>query len=294
MTSGHYRRFFCALVLAAALFGAQPARSQENLFSQDVETTKIAEGVYTFRHGFARNIFLVTSEGVIVTDPLSPTSARLMRQEIAKITDLPVKYVVYSHQHWDHVLGGKIFKDEGAAFVSHKNCAAHFERDPHPDLVPPDLTFEGNYTLELGDSKLELLYFGRNHGDCLTVMRPNGASILYIVDLVTPGRTSWATMPDYYPLDYVRTLKELEALANFDQMIAGHGLVPLAPKSAVTERRAYMEALMSAVKKEIDTGAPFNQIAGAIDLPEFRYLAGYDQNIKGNAERMVYYYLMGW
>ncbi len=293
MASGLLCRLFSFLIVAVALLSAQAARSQGDLTS-NVDTTQIAPGVYTFRHGFTRNMFLVTSEGVIATDPISPASARLLRQEIAKVTDLPVKYVVYSHQHWDHVLGGQIFKDKGAVFVSHNKCAAHFERDPHPDLVLPDLTFEKNYTLELGDRALELIYFGRNHGDCFVAMRPSGTSILFIVDLVTPGRTSWATMPDYAPIDYIRSLKELEALDGFEQMIAGHGLIPLAPKSAVTERRAYMEALMAAVKKEIDAGAPFNQIAGTIDLPEFKYLAGYDQNIKGNAERMVYYYTMGW
>jgi len=280
--------------LTCLLLGTSAARSENASPPPEVATTEVAPGVYTFRHGFTRNMFMVTSEGVIATDPISPQSARLMRQEIAKVTDLPVKYVVYSHQHWDHVLGGQIFKDEGAVFISHKNCLAHFKRHPNPDLVMPDITFEGNDTLTLGDRTLELLYFGRNHGDCLVTMRPGGTSIMYIVDLVTPGRTSWATMPDYYPVDYIRSLKELEALDGFDQMIAGHGMIPLAPKSAVTERRAYMEALMRAVKKEIDKGTEFNRIADSVDLPAFRYLGGYEQNIAGNAERMVYYYTMGW
>ena len=103
-----------------------------------------------FRYGYVRNIFLVTDDGVIATDPISPEAAKVYRAEIAKVTDQPVKFVVYSHEHWDHVPGGQIFKDEGATFISHENCAAHFEDLPNPDIVMPDITFSGNYTIELG------------------------------------------------------------------------------------------------------------------------------------------------
>ncbi len=53
------------------------------------ETTKVADGVYTFRFFFHRNMFIVTDEGVIVTDPLNPRAAKTMRAEKAKITDQP-------------------------------------------------------------------------------------------------------------------------------------------------------------------------------------------------------------
>ena len=58
------------------------------------ERTKIADGVYTFRYFFHRNIFIVTDAGVIATDPLNPRAAKIMRAEIAKVTDQPVEYVV--------------------------------------------------------------------------------------------------------------------------------------------------------------------------------------------------------
>ena len=51
------------------------------------------------------------------------TAAAAYIAEIEKITQAPIKYVVYSHSHFDHIAGGKPFKDLGAVFVAHKNTA---------------------------------------------------------------------------------------------------------------------------------------------------------------------------
>jgi glyoxylase-like metal-dependent hydrolase (beta-lactamase superfamily II) len=260
------------------------------------ETTRIAEGLYTFTHNGARNIFIVTPEGVIATDPISPKSAELMRAEIRKVTDKPVKYVVYSHQHWDHARGGKIFKDEGATFVSHANCIKHFHRHPNPDVIMPDMTYEGSrHDLKLGGRTLELYYFGRNHGDCMTLMRIPEEKILFVVDLVTPYGVSGGSglLNDYYPLDWIRSMQEIEATVDFERMIGGHG-VPIAPKDAFVERRRYIEAMYDAVKKEWEKGTNPFEIADKIDLPEFKHLRNYDALRARNAERFVAYFALGW
>ena len=117
-------------------------------------TEQLAENLYAFRYGPYRSLFMVTDEGVIATDPISPEAALQYRAAIAAVTDQPVKYVVYSHAHWDHARGGQIFKDEGATFVAQKRCVANFEDSPDPDIVLPDITFDANYSVELGGTSL--------------------------------------------------------------------------------------------------------------------------------------------
>ena len=58
------------------------------------KTTKVADGVYSFRFAFHRNMFVVTDEGVIATDPMNPKAAGILMKEIRKVTDKPVKYLV--------------------------------------------------------------------------------------------------------------------------------------------------------------------------------------------------------
>ncbi len=254
------------------------------------DTTDLGDGLYVFRNTGTRSIFMVTDEGVIATDPVSVTHAKLYREAIAELTDQPVKYVVYSHEHWDHVVGGQIFKDEGATFISHINCAKHFMDNPHPGIVMPDITFDDDYTLELGGHSLDLHYFGPNHGDCMVVMQPDSGDYIFVVDLVTSGGAPLGFMPDYAPHHWIRTLKEIEAM-DYKVMIGGHGSL-LSHPSAVTERRMYLEALMAAVKQAREAGG--RDLQKTVRLPEFSYLRGYEDRIEDNVRRIQMFYGIGW
>jgi glyoxylase-like metal-dependent hydrolase (beta-lactamase superfamily II) len=286
------RGFACAgaLLVAGAAWG-QAAPIPPGY--QERATTDLGAGVYTFGSFAARSLFVVTDAGVIATDPVSPEFASAFRAAIRQVTPKPVKYVVYSHQHWDHVRGGRIFKDEGATFVAHEKCLAHFKAHPNPDIVMPDRTVKGDDDIRLGGRHLRLFYYGPNHGDCMLVMQADGSDVLYVNDLVTPFSVGLGFMPDYDPGGWVDTLRRLEARTDWTRLVGGHG-IPVAPRAALTERRRFMEALMAAVKQGVDAGKSADQIAATIDLPEFKAVRGYDAQIGRAAERIYHYYTMGW
>lgn len=275
------------------LMTVNPALAQSlDIFKKT--TTEVAPGVYSYGAFSARSLFVVTTDGVITTDPVSTKNAADMRAAIAEVTDQPVKYVVYSHQHWDHALGGQIFKDEGATFVSHANCIAHFVRNPNDELVMPDQTVTGDSEITLGDKTLQLMYFGPNHGDCMLVMQVDGTDVIYINDLVTPYSVGLGFMPDYDPGEWVRTLRELEAMDGWTQFVGGHG-IPVAPKEALTQRRRYMDALMAAVREAIADGKRLEEVYDTIELAqEFQEMRGYQTHIRRGAERIYHFYTMGW
>jgi len=100
--------------------------------------------VYIFRNGNHQSIFVVTSEGVIATDPVAygrPQAGRSNVAEIRKVTDKPIKYLVYSHHHYDHVAGGQAFKDAGAKIVAHSK-AKSASRAQGPATPLPDEVFD--------------------------------------------------------------------------------------------------------------------------------------------------------
>jgi len=264
--------------------------------NQGHEVTQIGPGYYTFRHLGLRNIFLITRAGVIVTDPIDPTAARVMREEIRKLTPLPVKYVIYSHQHWDHVRGGRIFAEEGATFVSHRNCLAHFKDLPEPEIVMPTRTFSGDrHVIRLGERRLELRWLGINHGDCLIVMTPDHVNIPFIVDLATAGGMPLPFIADYSLHNWVRSLRELERWP-FEEYVGGHG-IPLAPKSRIAERREYLEALLQETRRELDAGTPLEQIPDVVAgrlRERFAHLRGFNGIVRDNVRRTLTYYGMGW
>src|SRR5688500_9365509 len=92
---------------------AQPAPAAPPFATTKVDGT---DNVYIFRNGNHQAMFVVTSAGVIATDPVGygrPQGGATYVAEIQKVTSQPIKYVIYSHHHFDHIAGGKAFKDAG-------------------------------------------------------------------------------------------------------------------------------------------------------------------------------------
>ena len=257
----------------------------------------IGDGVYVFRWWVYRNIFIVTDEGVIVTDPLNAKVANLLRSEIRKVTDKPVKYVVYSHNHHDHISGGSIFKEEGATFIAHKNVIKQLTDHPSPLTPLPDITFEDKYIVKLGNRTLELNYFGPNHGDSLVVMRLPKEKILFTADIVTPRRVAFRDMPDFWPDEWVRSLKEIE-LMDFDYVVSSHGPQTepaIDPASIVKEQRVYLEDLITAVKEAMDAGSHNPDVLRkTVKLPKYKDWQYYNEWLPMNIERIWAYHHMGW
>src|ERR1700722_16386399 len=139
--------FAAALVVAALAAGAQaqaPAQPQPAPAAQPARplyaTTKVTDNVYIFRYDNHQSMFVVTPAGIIVTDPISERrpAAKAYIEEIRKITQAPIKYVIYSHSHFDHIAGGKPFKDLGATFVAQRNAKTVLMERKNPDIVIPD------------------------------------------------------------------------------------------------------------------------------------------------------------
>src|SRR5262249_1718049 len=99
-----------AFALTVAVAAAQTPAPQFDL-------SKVTGLVSSFGSGFHRAVVVVKSDGVIVTDPINSMAAKNMMDEIRKLTDKPVKFVIYSHNHWDHIAGARIFKDQGAKII---------------------------------------------------------------------------------------------------------------------------------------------------------------------------------
>ncbi|RTQ98355.1 MBL fold metallo-hydrolase [Halomonas nitroreducens] len=297
------QRFFHLLLLISLFFSpvamSNSFPTQEPMGGQAFghSVKEIGDGLYVFRWWVYRNVFLVTDEGVIVTDPLNPRAAELLRDEIGKITDKPVKYVIYSHNHHDHISGGTVFEDEGAAFIAHENVQRELGDHPSPVIPSPDITFDDTYTLELGGRTVELSYFGPNHGDSLVVMRLPEEKILFIVDIVTPRRVAFRNMPDFWPDEWIRSLQEIEQM-DFDYVISAHGPADqpaIDPAAVVAEQRHYLEDLMAAVKEAMDAGTHSpDELKETITLPEYEHWRYYDEWLPMNIERIWAYYHMGW
>ena len=166
-------------------------------------TTKVdgTDGVYVFRYQGHQALFVVTPEGVIATDPIGerrPQAVTTYIAEIRKITQAPIRYVIYSHSHYDHIAGGKPFKDAGAIFVAHENAKTLLTARKNPDIVIPDETVATTRTITLGGTSVELNWVGKNHGLDTLIIRLPREKIIFTVDWIPINGIQFRGMADTY------------------------------------------------------------------------------------------------
>ncbi|HSL80552.1 MAG TPA: MBL fold metallo-hydrolase, partial [Pseudolabrys sp.] len=237
------------------------APAQQPMFA----TTKVdgTDNVYIFRYQNHQAMFVVTPAGVIVTDPISygrPQAAKAYLDEVRKITKAPIKYLIYSHHHYDHIAGGKVFKDAGATVVGHRRAKERLAQLKGLDVVVPDQVVDGKRTIKLGGTTLELVYTGRNHSDSSIVMLLPKEKILFAVDFNSLGSVpSRLAVNDSYPTEWEASLKRTLALG-WERMIPGHPGPGgrLGTRQDMEQQIAFMTDMAAEVKKASDAGKCFD------------------------------------
>src|SRR5947199_75413 len=214
-------------VLTVAFAGAAGAQTPPPPATTTIKVDG-TDNVYIFRYGGHQSMFVVTPAGVIATDPISyQRPAKPYIDAIKAVTDKPIKYVIYSHSHYDHAAGGKPFKDLGATFIGHRKLKERWDllkkqNSLLADVVMPDQVVDDKKVITLGGTALELDYVGRNHSDNMLVMRLPKEKIIFVVDFAPFQAVQFRDIPDNAsPIEFIDSLKKLAAL-DWDRMIPGH------------------------------------------------------------------------
>jgi glyoxylase-like metal-dependent hydrolase (beta-lactamase superfamily II) len=241
---------------------------------------------------------VVTPAGVIATDPigyLRPAAVTTYLDEIRKVTAAPIRYLVYSHHHYDHIAGGKPFKDAGAVVVAHKNAKTRLDALRRPDVVPVDEVVDEARALDLGGIRLDLIYVGRNHSDNSLVMRLPREKLLFTVDFVPIETVQFRNMLDGFLPDWFDSLDRVLAL-DWDQMIPGHPYAGgrLGTKDDVRALKQYMTELSDVTRQAADQGKCWDTAMKEIKLPKYEKWGNYEQHLPGNVERFCSYWGRGY
>ncbi len=266
------------------LLSVQPAEPTQE--EPTIKVDKLADDVYLYTHNAHRSLFVVTDEGILVTDPQSPESAPRYLEEVRKISQAPIRYVVYSHHHDDHISGGAAFGDE-AVIVGHANVPGHLSADSEgsadsPDsIVSVDVTFSNLMSLHLGNLEVQLIYPGPSETDSNIIVFIPERKVAFMVDTVAARRLPWRTLGNSDPRQWVEALKELDAL-DFEILAPGHG--PTGTKANVGEYVQYFTDLIDAVGKRLDQGQTLEEIQESLELPTYGDWFRYDEHFKLNIE----------
>jgi glyoxylase-like metal-dependent hydrolase (beta-lactamase superfamily II) len=245
------------------------------------EISRIAGEIYRFRNNNHTSIFAVTPEGIIVTDPIDAQASAWWKAELKARFNKPVRYVIYSHDHRDHIAGGEVFADTAIA-ISHQRAKEAILGEKRPTLVP-QITFTDRMDLELGGTLVELRYVGRNHSDNSIVMRFPKERVLYAVDFIPVESVAFRDFPDAYMPDWIDSLRQVEAL-DFDILAPGHG--KMGRKEHVRMFREYLEDLHGQVLRLARDGKTADDAKRMVDLTRYQNWGSYKDFAPLNIEGM--------
>ena len=273
-----------SLAILACLGAALPALSQAQAPTRpQIETRKVegTDNVYIFRNGNHQSIFVVTKEGVIATDPVAygrPQGGQQYVDEINKVSKgAPIKYLIYSHHHYDHVAGGKAFKDAGATIIAHRKAAQRLKQLGDPATPLPDETVDDKgRTLKLGGTTLELRYVGLNHSDSTLVMRLPKEKLLFVVDVLPVGSFPGRGMIDFYPLEAEQSIKRILAM-DWERLIPGHPGPNdrLGTKKDAQDQLTLLQDASKAVQAVAREGKCWDTAEKEVKLPKYEKWPGY-------------------
>jgi cyclase len=157
---------------------------------QTVEKIRpLKPNLYMVTGGGANTLIRVTTDGLIVVDTKNPGDENFTRlmEEIRSVSALPVKYVINTQHHPDHVGTNQQFIDAGATVIALEALKTHMASDPRTKAIPglPTQTFAKDYTLKFGGAEVRLSSLGRGHSGGDTMVYFPDARVVMVSDQMT-------------------------------------------------------------------------------------------------------------
>jgi len=269
---------------------------------------EIADGVFAFEgvvdletpanEGAIANLTVVVGKdaAAVIDSGGSLIEAKAFIGAIGKVTDKPVRYLINTHMHPDHIFGNAAFRDLGATIVGHRNLPRALEARGEfylksyreqigaalmkgIEIVPPTMLVEDRLELDLGGHKLELKAWEAAHTDNDLTAYDAATRTFFAGDLVFVKHLPTI---DGSLLGWLRQMDALAAVGA-ERVVPGHGPVPSAWPEALDAERRYFEALAGDLRKAIAAGTPLAEAVKTAGRSEAGKWALFDEYNGRNA-----------
>ena len=229
--------------------------------------------LYMITGGGANTLVRVTPEGLIVVDTKNPGDENYNRvmEEIKSVSNLPVKYVLNTHHHPDHVGTNQRFIDAGAQVVALEALKTNMASDGRTKDIPgrPTVTFAKDYDLKFGGAEVQAHSYGRGHtGDDTMVYFPD-LKVVMVSDQITDATPIVDFANGGSAVEWTQILDGVLKL-DFDMAIPGRG----EPKSRadVEAYRTKFATLITRAKDAIKAGATKETLAMQVKTDDLGWM----------------------
>jgi|SRR5579863_2577548 len=271
-----------AIGMAAALFAQGPAGGKGGgkgapKAGATVEKIRLLKpGLYLITGGGANTLVRVAGDGLIVVDTKNPATDtndtfKDLMEQIRSVSNLPVKYVLNTHHHPDHVGNNQKFVDAGAQVIGLAELKTRMGNDPRTKDIPgpPSVTFAKDYDLKYGGVEVQAHSYGRGHtGDDTMVYFPD-LKVVMVSDQITDATPIVDFANGGSAVEWTQILDGVLKL-DFDTAIPGRG----EPKTRA-DVEAYRDKFATLIRRASDAikaGATRDQLAMQVKTDDLGWM----------------------
>lgn len=243
--------------IAAFVLGVSGTNAQERVWAGDRTIEQISEHVFRWGSDGQFGAYVLTTEGIVLVDGhyCGSGTVQWLKDELDRRYDVPVRYVILSHDHQDHNCHTDLFSDT-AVGVGHRNIVPHLTFEQRKSIIPA-ITFEDEMELTVGGVLIRLLYLGPTHSDNLIQVHIPEEEVLIAIDSAK-GRNLF---PDFRDMDVNNQIRVMGTLANLEDVqvvLPGHG--PVTTQDAFVDHRRYLQVLKDTVLQHMADGLTLQEI----------------------------------
>jgi glyoxylase-like metal-dependent hydrolase (beta-lactamase superfamily II) len=232
----------------------------------DLHVREVTANLFYVTDGIYQSVFFNTEKGIVVIDAPPSYGEKLPEIIAQRIVNKPIRYLIYSHGHKDHIGASGVFRNtKDLQVIAQEKVAAKLKSRNDPDIIQPNITFNEEYVLTLGKDKIELKNqgtFHSNDADIFTYLPRQ--KFLIAVDILSPGYVPFKEFEVTSDLHrYISVYDDMLAY-DFDFILTGH-LGILGGRDDVLESKEYAYDVIN-IAKNIVKNTSAEKLFGQVDV----------------------------
>jgi glyoxylase-like metal-dependent hydrolase (beta-lactamase superfamily II) len=195
----------------------------------DLTFTSLNDQITLFNNGKVQSLVISGNSESVLIDPINKSNTEEIKNYLRENNKPSITNIIYSHSHWDRLLGSTLFDTKKHKIISQSACELYFTRNNNTDITKPNFYFKKQHTISLEEEEIVLHYFGPSHGECMVIIEMVRAKILFVPELISTRGASFPkdpTLPFLRPAtleNFFTRLEELVEEKKIQSFISGYG-----------------------------------------------------------------------